>query len=89
MVVQEDVRKIARLADVGLDDTELDEFTGQCTQILSYFEMLDQLPEGSGVARTRVNIFREDEIRPSLPQSEALLNAAETENGFFKAPRVM
>lgn len=89
MVNSEDVRKIAKLADVGIDDRELDEFTAQCSEILTYFEKLDTLPQGTGVDRGLVNIFREDEVTPSLPQEEALQNAAETENGYFKAPRVM
>lgn len=89
MVVSEDVRKIARLADVGIHDDELEEFTGQCSRILTYFEILDSLPAGSGIDRELVNIFREDEITLSLSQEEALQNAALTENGFFKAPRVM
>lgn len=89
MVVNEDIKKIARLADIGVDESELDEFTSQCSRILTYFEMLDALPEGSGVDRGLINVFREDEITPSLSQEEALRNAAETENGFFKAPRVM
>ena len=33
--------------------------------------------------------MREDEIEPSLPQDEVLRNAAATEDGFIKAPRVM
>lgn len=89
MVVSEDVRKIAKLADVGIDESELEEFTSQCSRILTYFEMLDTLPQGKGVDRGLINIFREDEITGSLSQEEALSNAAETESGFFKAPRVM
>ncbi|PKL59237.1 MAG: Asp-tRNA(Asn)/Glu-tRNA(Gln) amidotransferase subunit GatC [Methanomicrobiales archaeon HGW-Methanomicrobiales-4] len=89
MVVTEDVRKIAQLADVGFDENELEEFTSQCSRILTFFEILDTLPQGSGVDRGLVNIFREDIITPSLSQQEALANASETENGYFKAPRVM
>ena len=37
MVLSEDVRKIAKLADVGVDDGELEEFTSQCSDILTYF----------------------------------------------------
>ncbi|MDD1728675.1 MAG: Asp-tRNA(Asn)/Glu-tRNA(Gln) amidotransferase subunit GatC [Methanospirillum sp.] len=89
MVVSEDVRKIAKLADVGVDDREIEEFTSQCSEILTYFEMLDTLPQGATIDRGLVNIFREDEITESLSQEEALRNAAEKEDGFFKAPRVM
>ena len=71
MVVNEDIRKIARLADIGVDESELEEFTSQCSRILTYFEMLDSLPQGSGVDRGLLNIFREDEVTPSLSQEEA------------------
>jgi aspartyl-tRNA(Asn)/glutamyl-tRNA(Gln) amidotransferase subunit C len=89
MVVTDDVRKIARLADVGLDEKEIEEFTSQCSRILTYFETLDALPQRTGIDRGLVNIFREDIVTPSLSQQEALANASETENGYFKAPRVM
>ncbi len=89
MVVNEDIKKIARLADIGVDEGELEEFTSQCSRILTYFEVLDALPQGSGVDRGLINIFREDVVTSSLSQEEALKNAAETEDGYFKAPRVM
>ncbi|MFH0967288.1 MAG: Asp-tRNA(Asn)/Glu-tRNA(Gln) amidotransferase subunit GatC [Methanobacteriota archaeon] len=89
MVVADDVRKIARLADVGINENELEEFTTQCSRILTFFEILDALPQGSGVDRGLVNVFRDDVITPSLSQQEALANAPEKENGYFKAPRVM
>jgi aspartyl-tRNA(Asn)/glutamyl-tRNA(Gln) amidotransferase subunit C len=89
MVTADDVRKIAKLADVGVHENEIEEFTGQCSRILTYFEMLDTLPAGSGIQRELVNVFRDDEITPSLSQEEALQNATATEDGYFKAPRVM
>lgn len=89
MVTAEDVRKIARLADVGVDDSEIDEFTRQCSGILEYFEVLDSLEQDRQFARDRYNILREDEVLPSLPQEESLQNAGMTEKGYFKAPRVM
>ena len=89
MVNSEDVRKIARLADIGVDEGEIEEFTSQCSKILTYFEMLDTLAQGKGVDRGLINIFREDEVTQSLSQEEALRNAKESESGYFKAPRVM
>ena len=89
MVNSDDVRKIAKLADIGIDEGELNEFTTQCSEILTYFEMLDALPQETKVDRGLINIFREDVITPSLTQEEALRNAAETEDGYFKSPRVM
>ena len=35
-----------------------------------------------------VNVMRPDEVHESLSQDEALSNAPETEDGFFKGPSV-
>lgn len=89
MVTAEDVRKVAKLADVGIDDSEIIEFTRQCSGVLAYFEILDTLDQNQQLIRERYNILRDDEVRPSLSQEESLQNAGQTEKGYFKAPRVM
>ena len=89
MVTAEDVRKVAKLADVGIDDSEIIEFTSQCSGILDYFAVLDSLDQNQPLIRERYNILREDEVSPSLSQDESLQNAGQTEKGYFKAPRVM
>ena len=89
MVTAEDVRKRAKLADVGIDDSEITEFTNQCSGILEYFAVLDTLDQNQPLIREQYNILRDDEVLPSLSQEESLQNAGQTEKGFFKAPRVM
>lgn len=89
MVTSEDVRNIAKIADVGIDDSEVTEFTSQCSGILEYFAVLDSLDPNQPLIHERYNILREDEVSPSLSQDEALQNAGQTEKGYFKAPRVM
>jgi aspartyl-tRNA(Asn)/glutamyl-tRNA(Gln) amidotransferase subunit C len=89
MVTEQDVEHIADLADIGMDGSELTTFTQQFNAILDYFDTLDRV-EGTGVAPDDLsNVMREDEVRPSLPQGEVLRNAAGSEDGFIKAPRVM
>lgn len=89
MVSENDVEHIAELADIGISREELAEFTGQFNEILDYFDILDQVEAAVAWEQDLANIFREDEIEPSLPQEEVLSNARETEDGFFRAPRVM
>ena len=89
MVTTDDVRKIANLADIGLDDEEISEFAKQCSGILEYFAVLDTLDQDKPLVHERYNILREDEVLPSLSQEESLLNAGLKEKGYFKAPRVM
>jgi aspartyl-tRNA(Asn)/glutamyl-tRNA(Gln) amidotransferase subunit C len=82
-----EVRHVADLARVGLDDDEVERFTDQFADILDYFETLEAVPE---VERETdlVNVMREDEVRDSLSQEEALANAPETKDGYFKGPNV-
>ena len=89
MVTEQDVEHIADLADIGMDGSELGTFTQQFNAILEYFDTLDRVDGSGGAPHDLTNVMREDEVRPSLPQDEILRNAAGSENGFIKAPRVM
>ena len=82
-----EVEHVAELARVRLDDDEVEAFADQFAEILEYFEALDEVPE---VEREEalVNVMRADEVEDGLTQAEALANAAETEDGFFKGPKV-
>jgi aspartyl-tRNA(Asn)/glutamyl-tRNA(Gln) amidotransferase subunit C len=83
----EDVRHVAELARVDLADEEVAEFAEQFGDILDYFEALDEVPEVESEPDL-VNVMREDEVEEGLSQEEALANAPETEDGFFKGPKV-
>ncbi|SDR42298.1 Asp-tRNA(Asn)/Glu-tRNA(Gln) amidotransferase subunit GatC [Natronobacterium texcoconense] len=86
-VSPEEVRHVAELARVDLADDEVDQFTRQFADILEYFETLDEVPEVDREADL-VNVMRPDEERESLDSEEALRNAPETEDGYFKGPNV-
>jgi aspartyl-tRNA(Asn)/glutamyl-tRNA(Gln) amidotransferase subunit C len=83
----EEVRHVAELARVDLDDEEVAAFAEQFADILGYFETLDEVPEVDAEADL-VNVLRPDEVREGLSQAEALRNAAESEDGYFKGPNV-
>jgi aspartyl-tRNA(Asn)/glutamyl-tRNA(Gln) amidotransferase subunit C len=83
----EEVRHVASLARVDLDDEAADEFAEQFADILEYFETLDEVPEVEAEPDL-VNVMREDEVHDGLTQEEALSNAEETEDGYFKGPNV-
>jgi aspartyl-tRNA(Asn)/glutamyl-tRNA(Gln) amidotransferase subunit C len=89
MVSERDVVHIAELADIGIEHSELGPFTRQFNAILDYFDILDRVKSGEPPAPDLVNVMREDEVEPSLPQGEVLGNAGATEDGFVKAPKVM
>ena len=86
-VDDEEVRHVASLARVDLDEREVERFADQFADILEYFEALDDVPDVDGEADL-ANVMRPDEVREGLTRKEALSNAPETEDGQFKGPRV-
>jgi aspartyl-tRNA(Asn)/glutamyl-tRNA(Gln) amidotransferase subunit C len=86
-VDDEEVRHVARLARVDLDEAEVERFTEQFGEILEYFEALDAVPETEPEPEL-ANVMRPDEVEAGLTQEEALRNAPETEDGHFKGPKV-
>lgn len=87
------VDHIARLARLDLSEAERQRFQTELAQILSHAEKIQSL-DLDDVAPTShsiplSNVTRPDEVRPSLPQEEALRNAPEAEDGRFKVPRII
>ena len=83
----EEVRHVADLARVDLDDEEAAAFAEQFGDVLDYFAALDEVPEVEDEPDL-VNVMRADEVRDGLTREEALANAPESEAGFFKGPTV-
>ncbi|SHG98783.1 Asp-tRNA(Asn)/Glu-tRNA(Gln) amidotransferase subunit GatC [Halobaculum gomorrense] len=83
----DEVRHVADLARVDLDDDEAAAFAEQFADVLDYFAALDEVPEVEDEPDL-VNVMRADEVRDGLTQEEALANAPDSEAGFFKGPTV-
>jgi aspartyl-tRNA(Asn)/glutamyl-tRNA(Gln) amidotransferase subunit C len=84
----EQVRHVAELARLGLTDDEMERLTGELSKILDYVDQLEQL-DTSAVEPTAqvgglVDIFRADEVEPSLPLEAALANAPARDGGYFR-----
>ena len=86
-VDDEEVRHVASLARVNLEEREVERFADQFADILEYFEALDDVPDVDSEADL-ANVMRPDEVREGLTREEALSNAPETEDGQFRGPRV-
>lgn len=92
-ITKQEVEKVAKLARLELTEAEKEAFTKQLTDILSYVETLKRY-DTDGVEPTAtvlgpVNVFRDDEVRPSLPVERALANAPEQSDGFFVVPKIL
>jgi aspartyl-tRNA(Asn)/glutamyl-tRNA(Gln) amidotransferase subunit C len=92
-ITKQDVEKVAKLARLELTEVEKTAFTRQLSQILTHVETLKQY-DTAGVEPTatvlgQVNVFRADEVRPSLPVERAVANAPESTEGFFVVPKII
>ena len=88
-----DVKYVAHLARIALTPAEEEQFGAQLSNILGYIEKLNQI-DVSQIAPTApavplVNVFRADEVRPSLSNEEALANAPAKANGLFIVPKIV
>ena len=90
-----EVAAIASLAQLELDDDELELFARQLGDILDYVNQLQQI-DTTGVPPTASVVTghladRDDVVKASLDRADALANApdAALSAGFFKVPRVI
>jgi aspartyl-tRNA(Asn)/glutamyl-tRNA(Gln) amidotransferase subunit C len=92
-VSRKDVEHIAELARLKFNDEELENFTNQLNEILTYVDKLNELdtenvePLSHPVENN--NVFRDDKIKPSIPKEKALKNAPEKDENFFRVPKVI
>ena len=88
-----EVEKVSLLARLRLSDAELDAMTTQLGQIVGYVEQLNDLNtdgiEPMAHAVALVNVFRPDEVQPSLPRGEALSNAPHHDDECYLVPAVL
>lgn len=90
-----EVHAVAALANLELDEAEIDRFAKQLGDILSYANQVQNidtagvLPTASVLGQGAVD--RVDAVRPSLDRRDALANAPDANPavGLFRVPRVL
>ena len=87
-----DVEHIAELAKLALTPDEIEHYRQQLSDILEHFETLKQVdtstvPPTASVLPLRT-VMREDTVRPSLPTEDALANAPDQDDGYFRVRAV-
>ncbi len=89
----EEVTHIARLARVGLSQDEMSRFQDQLSQILDYFQRLQEADTENvpPTAHTLAmhNNMRDDEPRPSFDKEDILANAPQREGDLFRVRAVL
>lgn len=93
MIDHAQVKKIADLARLTLNESEIAMFSKQLTDILDYAESLKALDVG-GIKPTAHavdvdNVFREDETRDAGVIARTMERAPKADEGYFLVPKVL
>ena len=92
-VTEQDIKTVASLSRLRIREDETQEVTAQLDKFLTYVENLQAIDttniEPTTYALPMQNVFRADEVKPSLERELALSNAPLKEDGYFKVPRVL
>ncbi|UIE38820.1 Asp-tRNA(Asn)/Glu-tRNA(Gln) amidotransferase subunit GatC [Leptodesmis sichuanensis] len=93
MIDREQVRKVALLARLALSEAEEEQFSTQLSNILDYFEQLNELDVSDVPPTFRAidvsNVVRSDTLVPD-PNREAILeNAPDRDGEFFRVPKII
>ena len=92
-VSKEEILHIANLANLNLEENEIDNYLENLDEILNFAEIVNNAPVDDlditiGANETK-NVFRKDEVK-IFEDNEALLqNAPEQEQHMFKIPKVI
>ena len=87
---REPVERVARPAHIKLTEEEIQRYGDDLTEILTYFELLDEAPESDerGINPVEIaDVLRDDEPRMDI-DSDVLLRGMDTYEGYVRGPRL-
>ncbi len=93
-LTDDDVRHVARLAQLALTEQEISDLAPQLVEILAYAEKVSEIAVAdvppTSHAYPLVNVFRDDDVvgKPLTPE-EVVANAPEEQDGQFRVPKLM
>ena len=92
-VTKDDLETVAVLSRLEIPAAQQDTYLQQMDSILTYMDNLSSVDttdvKPTTYALPMQNVFREDEVRPSLDREAALSNAPLKDDNYFKVPKVL
>ncbi len=90
-VTTDDVRQVARLSRIAVDEAHLEELAGELNSILGWIDQLNEVDISdveplTSVVETKLPM-REDVVTDGNIPDQVLANAPRTEDGFFVVPK--
>ena len=90
---KEEVKKVAHLARLELDEGEINNHAEQLEKILKYINQLEKIDTDNVPCTTRAievtNVFRKDEKKKFDGNEEILELSPSREEQYFKVPKIM
>jgi aspartyl-tRNA(Asn)/glutamyl-tRNA(Gln) amidotransferase subunit C len=87
------ILRLEHLARLELSDTERSQIQGDLNNILEMVEQLQNLPtdevEPLVYLNSDVNVWRADQVKNQVSREEALKNAPDHDDAYFKVPKVI
>lgn len=87
------IDKLAHLSRLEFENEAKEEIKKDLTRILSFVEKLNELNtdnvEPLVYMTDEVNVLRDDEVKQTITQEEALKNAPKHDSDYFRVPRVV
>ena len=87
------VSYVAELAHLKLDDDQRAQAAADLARMIGYVDQLSELDtdgvEPMSHAFPVVNVFREDEVKPSMERELILKNAPKQKEGCFRVPNTV
>lgn len=92
-ISKEQVKKVAKLARLQLNDEQIGHHSEQLEKILKYIDQLEKINTDNVPCTTRaievVNVLRND-INHKFEENESILDLAPSrEENFFKVPKII
>ena len=92
-ISSDEVKKVAQLARLELNESEINQHAEQLEKILEYIKQLEKINTENVQCTTRaievVNVLRKDEKKYYENFEEILDLAPSRENKFFKVPKII
>ena len=92
-ISKEEIWHIAKLADLELEENEIEKYMLNLQDILNFANIVNEAPiDGLDTAIGAIdnyNVFRKDEIKVFEDNKALLQNAPEQEDNMFKIPKVL
>lgn len=87
------IDKLAHLSRLEFENDAKEEIKKDLNRILSFVEKLNELNtdnvEPLIYITDEVNVLRDDEVKQTITQEEALKNAPKHDSDYFRVPRVV